>query len=112
MNDVFYSDEFGIWFKVLEEKHKDSVAVAVDKLEVKGVDLGYPESSQVKGTKYPLRELRIKSHGHVIRVIYIFDMKRDAYLILGGDKTGKNKKRFYKQLIAQGEKILKEYLAE
>jgi len=109
--DVYCSDEFTVWFQELEEAHKDSVGVAVLKLEARGIDLGYPVSSAIQNCKYAFRELRIKSHGHALRVIYAFDPARDAYLILGGDKTGVKQRQFYDQLISRCEQIWAEYLS-
>jgi hypothetical protein len=43
-------------------------------------------------------------------VFYAFDPERNAVLLLGGDKTGRN--RFYDELIPVVEKIWEEYLAE
>ncbi|AKU97018.1 hypothetical protein AKJ09_03682 [Labilithrix luteola] len=104
------SDEFGAWFKGLDDAAQDDVARVVDMLEAKGVSLGFPQSSEIKGSKYALRELRIQSKGRPIRVIYAFDPVRDAYLIIGGDKTGNG--RFYEEIVREAEKIWTEYLAE
>ncbi|WP_404367590.1 type II toxin-antitoxin system RelE/ParE family toxin [Corallococcus coralloides] len=76
----------------------------VELLAAKGVALGFPYSSQLKGTSQPLRELRIQSGGHPIRVFYAFDPARDAVLLLGGDKTGD--KRFYERMIPPGREDL------
>jgi hypothetical protein len=35
-----------------------------------------------------MRELRIQVQGRPIRVLYAFDPRRAAILLLGGDKTG------------------------
>ena len=43
-----------------------------------------------------------------LRVFYAFDPKRQAVLILGGDKTGDD--RFYETMIPRCERIWKEYL--
>lgn len=37
------------------------------------------------------------------RVAFAFDPKRQAILLVAGDKTGTNQKRFYKQLIAKAD---------
>jgi hypothetical protein len=39
-------------------------------------------------------ELRIQSHGALLRVFYAFDPKRNAILLIGGNKRGQEK-RFY-----------------
>jgi hypothetical protein len=112
MIEVIGTDEFAAWYEQLEDKYADAVTVAVSKLEDQGVALGHPASSAIKGASFALRELRIKSHGHALRVFYAFDPRRDAVLIIGGDKTGKNSDDFYETMIAQSESIWTEYLAE
>jgi len=108
MVEVFTSDEFNEWYQELAIDTQDDVSDAVERLAMLGVALGFPYSSAIRSAKCPLRELRIQSRGHPIRVIYAFDPDRDAYLIIGGEKTGD--KRFYDRIIAESEKIWIEYL--
>ena len=67
--------------------------------------LGDPAASAIKGASFALRELRIKSSGHALRVFYAFDPRRDAVLIVGGDKTGRNSDDFYAEKIHAAEGI-------
>lgn len=108
--EVVGTDEFRDWFLALDEDTARSVDHGVELLAAKGVSLGYPYSSQLKGTSQPLRELRIQAGGRPIRVFYAFDPTRDAVLLLGGDKTGDT--RFYERMIPQAEKIWLRYLWE
>jgi hypothetical protein len=112
MVEVVATDEFLAWFDGLDKAHSTQVAVGVKKLETEGVALGHPASSAINGASFALRELRIKSSGHALRVFYAFDPRRDAVLIIGGDKTGQNSDDFYRRMIADSERIWKEYLAE
>jgi hypothetical protein len=80
----------------------------VDLLEQNGVKLGFPYSSAIKGSKYAFRELRKK--GQPLRLIYAFDPKRDAVMLVGGDKTGDD--RFYEVMVPLAERIWEQYLAE
>jgi hypothetical protein len=112
MVEVVHTDEFEAWFERLEDTHVDSVIVAISKLEQAGVALGHPTSSAIKGAPFALRELRLKSSGHALRVFYAFDPRRDAVLIIGGDKTGLNSAGFYAGMIATSERIWRQYLAE
>ena len=112
MVEVIATDEFAEWFDELEEVHVDPVIVAVSKLEQAGVALGHPASSAIKGASFALRELRIKSSGHALRVFYAFDPRRSAVLIVGGDKTGQNSDAFYRSMVVTTERIWHEYLAE
>src|ERR1700761_9013181 len=90
--DVEYTDMFGAWWDGLTEKEQGSVDNAIGLLENVGPHLPYPHSSQVKGSKYSrMRELRIQHAGRPFRVLYIFDPLRTGILLLGGDKTGKDR---------------------
>ena len=107
--EVIFTNEFEEWWDDLDEPDQTEVAVKVDLLEIHGVTLGYPESSKVEGTKYNMRELRIQSRGRPIRVFYSFDPKRQAVLLIGGEKR---QGRFYKEMIPVAERIWEEYLQE
>lgn len=110
MIEVLGSDEFEQWFLDLDESDSMAVARVVGLLEVKGTALGYPYSSAITTSRYPLRELRIQSGGRPLRVFYAFDPLRQAVLLLGGDKTGDN--RFYARNIPRVEAIWEQYLRD
>lgn len=42
------------------------------------------------------RTLRNQTQQHVLRIAYYFDTERKAFLLTGGDKKGKDQKKFYK----------------
>lgn len=107
MVEVEGTDEFESWFLALSETEALAVARVVGLLEEKGVALGFPYSSEIKGSQ-ALRELRVQSGGHPLRVFYAFDLPR-AVLLLGGDKTGDD--RFYETFVPHAEQIWREYLA-
>lgn len=110
MAEVIGSDEFDEWFQSLDESETDAVAKVVDMLEMQGPTLPFPYSSAIKGSKLALRELRVQSRGRPLRVFYAFDRVRQAVLLIGGDKTGKD--RFYEIMIPQAERIFARYLQE
>jgi hypothetical protein len=56
-----------------------------------------------------MRELRIQSHGDPLRVFYAFDPSRSAVLLIGGNKTGKEK-RFYKTMIPKADALYDQHL--
>ena len=79
-------------------------------LEEMGPLLPFPHSSGVEGSRHShMRELRIQSHGDPLRVFYAFDPNRRAVLLIGGNKTGKDK-RFYKTMIPQADALYDEHL--
>ncbi len=100
------TEEFETWFLALSDKEAEAVTRVVGLLEEKGMALGFPYSSHIKGS---LRELRVQSGRHVLRVFYAFDPLRRAVLLLGGDKSGDD--RFYETFVRRAEQIWEEYLA-
>lgn len=109
MIEVLGTDVFAEWFLALDDRDSMAVARVVGLLEAKGTTLGFPYSSAIEGTDFPLRELRIQSGGRPLRVFYAFDPLRQALLLLGGDKTGDD--RFYARMIPRAEDLWTEYLA-
>jgi len=45
-----------------------------------------------------------------LRVLYAFDPRRQAVLLIGGDKTGDG--RFYERMVPKAEAIWEQYLRE
>lgn len=110
MIEVLGTDEFEQWFLALSEPDSMAVARVVGLLEARGTALGFPYSSAVAGSRYPLRELRVQSGGRPLRVLYVFDALRQAVLLVGGDKTGDN--RFYTRMIPRAEALWERYLRD
>jgi len=107
--EVEFTDEFGGWWRTLDEAAQDAVARVVGLLETEGPALGFPFTSDVRGTKrVSLRELRIQSQGRPLRVLYAFDPRRVAILLLGGDKTGDS--RWYARAIPAAEALYQDHL--
>ncbi|GJL56568.1 MAG: hypothetical protein NPIRA02_37000 [Nitrospirales bacterium] len=76
-----------------------------------GPHLGFPHSSSIEGSKHSyMRELRVQSGGHPIRVFYAFDPRRSVILLIGGDKTGND--HFYHEYIPVADKLYDEHLEE
>lgn len=91
-------------------EEQESVFRAVTLLEELGTTLGFPYSSAIQSSRYPLRELRIQHQGRPFRVFYAFDPDRQAVLLLGGDKGGNA--RFYEEYVPKAEVIWEQYLRE
>ncbi len=89
MWEVEYTDEFSNWWELLTEAEQIDVAASVNLLEELGPKLQFPYSSGIIGSKHThMRELRIQCNGKPYRVLYAFDPRRIAILLLGGNKTG------------------------
>jgi len=110
MAEVVGTDECQAWFLDLSEEEQATVINVVTKLEIAGVALGRPHSGHLEGTKEPLRELCPKQGRSPLRIVYAFDPRRDAVLLIGGDKSGDTK--FYARLVPLAERIWNQYLAE
>lgn len=57
-----------------------------------------------------MRELRIQHAGRPYRVLYAFDPRRTAFLLIGGDKTGNN--RWYEEFVPRADAIYEQHLRE
>lgn len=69
-------------------------------LERFGAELGRPQVDTLKGAKHAnMKELRFRADDGVWRVAFAFDPQRKAVLLVGGDKSGGNERKFYKALI-------------
>ena len=93
----------------------DNQAVILGKvylLEEYGPILGRPNADTLKGSKKiaNLKELRAKTDENLFRIAYVFDTERKGVLLTGGDKKGKNQKKFYKDLIKEAEHVYEKYL--
>ncbi len=109
--EVEFTDEFGEWWDTLEADEQDSVDVVVGLLQARGPTLPFPYSSGVSGSRFShMRELRVQHRGRPIRVLYAFDPRRVAILLLGGDKTGDD--RWYESFVPQADTLYEQHLQE
>jgi hypothetical protein len=111
MWEVEYTDEFGDWWNTLNLPEQKAVAFSVGLLEDMGPSLSYPHSSGIQTSKHSkMRELRSQCEGDPLRTFYVFDPRRTAILLIGGNKTGKD--RFYEEYIPIADRIYDQYLKE
>ena len=106
---VEYTDMFGEWWNDLNEAEQEDAAAVVELLEIKGPQLPFPHSSGITGSKHShMRELRIQHAGRPYRVLYAFDPRRMAILLLGGDKTGND--RWYDENVPVADRLYDEHI--
>ncbi|HET9871903.1 MAG TPA: type II toxin-antitoxin system RelE/ParE family toxin [Propionibacteriaceae bacterium] len=90
MWEVILLDEVDRWFMQLvktDQEEAAAVAGAIDLLEAEGPSLGRPAVDRVKGSvRHNLKELR--PLGTSIRILFVFDPRRQAVLLVAGDKAG------------------------
>jgi len=104
------TDEYDAWFLEQTGDNQATIQMRVEFLKEYGPHLPRPYADTLNGSKLNnLKELRAQTANNVFRVAFIFDEDRKAILLIGGDKKGKNEKRFYRDLIKQAEKIYEDY---
>jgi hypothetical protein len=109
--EVEYTDEFGDWYKDLTESEQDSIDRNVYLLEQFGPTLPDRYSKPVVTSRYThMRELRVQHGGEPIRVLYAFDPRRVALLLLGGNKTGDD--RWYEKSVPRADELYEQHLRE
>jgi hypothetical protein len=109
--EVEFSDEFGEWWDKRAAAEQKSVDFTVSLLQELGPTLKMPHSSGVDMSRHAhMRELRIQHQGRPYRVLYAFDPRRTAMLLIGGDKTGKD--RWYEVYVPVADAIYDRHLRE
>ncbi|GAB3672544.1 hypothetical protein GCM10027597_07090 [Saccharopolyspora tripterygii] len=104
------------WFLALAERDPVSagyVEQALDMLVACGPGLGRPLVDRIKGSRFHnLKELRPASGGRSeIRMLFAFDPRRSALVLVAGDKAG-NWKGWYEVNIPLAEKRYARHVAE
>ncbi len=107
--DVEYTNEFEQWWDTLSISEQAAIDVAVEVLEVKGPGLGRPLVDTITGSRHSnMKELR---PGGSIRVLFAFDPRRTAILLIGGDKLHQWKV-WYEEMIPVADQLFDDHLAE
>lgn len=107
--DVILLEEVERWYFTLDADAMAAVTGAIDLLELEGPTLGRPTVDKVSGSKFhSMKELR--PAGTSIRILFIFDPRRQAILLLGGDKAG-SWKSWYDKNIPIAERRYEDWLA-
>jgi hypothetical protein len=109
--EVEYTDEFGRWWATLSEDEKEEIDAKVALLEERGPTLPRPHSDIVVTSKHAnMKELRGRSGEAQLRVLYAFDPRRVALLLIGGDKTGNP--GWYDQFVPVADRLFDEHLEQ
>ena len=95
----------------MTSEEQDSVDYSVGLLEEFGVALKRPHADAVRCSRFKnMRELRCQHEGQPLRILYAFDPRRTAMLLLGGDKTGK--KDWYASWVPKADRIYEQHFHE
>ena len=90
---------------------QDGFVASLVPLREFGPALGRPDADTLNDSRYAnMKELRFKAGGGVWRVAFAFDPRRNAILLVAGDKSGVSEPKFYKRLIVKADKRYQEHL--
>jgi len=107
--DIEYADEFDAWWGGLTEPEQEDVRAEVSLLRRFGPALGRPHVDSVDSSRHAnMKELRIQHRGRPYRVLFAFDSRRTAILLIGGNKTGRG--RWYKKFVPIADRLYDEHL--
>lgn len=109
--EVGFAPAFDLEFDALPNTVQDELLAQAKLLEAFGPALGRPRVDTLNGSRYAnMKELRFQADDGVWRVAFAFDPQRKAILLMAGDKSGVNERRFYKQLIKRADARFKIHL--
>jgi hypothetical protein len=80
-------------------------------LQELGPVLKMPHSSGLENSRHAhMRELRIQHQGRPYRILYAFDRRRVAILLIGDDKTGRD--RWYEEFVPRADAVYDQHLRD
>jgi hypothetical protein len=110
---IKFHEKFENEFGKLDTKVQDELLAHALLLEKFGPQLGRPWVDTLKNSKHSnMKELRFKAKNGVWRVAFAYDPKRQAILLVAGNKSGTSESRFYKELIRKADERFSNYLNE
>jgi hypothetical protein len=110
---VLFHDDFKPEFDALSCDVQDALAEKAIVLRIQGPNLGRPFVDTLKGSKFAnMKELRFDAAGGVWRFAFAFDPKRRAIIVCGGDKSGADGTRFYRNLINKADARFESHCAK
>ena len=106
---VEYTDEFEGWWDTLDGEEQDAIDVVVGLLEEKGPQLSFPQTTKIVSSRHAhMRELWVQYKGDPYRILYAFDPRRVALLLIGASKTGDD--RWYEKHVPIADSLYDEHL--
>jgi hypothetical protein len=110
--EVEVTDQFTDWYDGLPEDHAEAVEAVIEVLEDQGPVLRRPLVGLIETSRYRnMKELIVSVEDRDLRVLFIFDPRQTAILLLGGDKTGEWN-RWYQREVPRADDLYENYLQE
>ena len=103
--DVQFDEEFAVWFAGLADALQDEIVAHVVLLRERWPQLGRPYVDTVEDLAFTsMKELRVQFRGDPWRILFAFDPRRTAMLLVGGNK------RWYKKHLPIADERFKQHL--
>jgi hypothetical protein len=107
--EVEITDQFRQWYLSLTDSQQQAITERVEHLETTGPMTRRPYVGEVAGAKvHNLKELRVST----LRILFAFDPRQTAILLVGGDKATGGWKGWYRTAIAEAVDLYEAHLAE
>jgi hypothetical protein len=104
--EIAHTDEFFAWWESLTAKEQRAISAAIGLLERDGPALGRPLVDTVHGSRHAnMKELRVST----IRILFAFDPRRVAILLIGGNKAGRWQE-WYDEMIPVADRLYDAHL--
>lgn len=108
--EIEYTDQFEAWWATLTTEDQRLITAAVALLERDGPALGRPLVDTLATSRHAnMKELRPPATR--LRVLFAFDPRRVAILLIGGNKTGRWE-AWYEEYIPIADQLYDEHLHE
>ena len=115
--EIEATDEFIAWSDGLERSDiqaRDALDARIDMLAERGPMMRRPYVGEIVTSRHHnMKELRISASSMELRVLFCFDPRRTAILLLGGDKSeGSAWNAWYEKAVPEADGLYDIYLAE
>jgi len=109
---VEIADEFEREFDGMHEEVQTEILALSRLLQQFGPQLGRPRVDTLNGSLHAnMKEMRFSAAHGEWRLAFAFDPSRKAILLVAGDKSGGNARRFYRRLIRKADERFDRHLA-
>ena len=99
--NVLFDSEFALEFVLLPDEVKIEILARAELLKLRGPHLGRPYADTLNGSRHAnMKELRFTAVNGAWRIAFAFGPDRNAILLVAGNKSRMNERRFYRTLIA------------
>ena len=108
--EVEYTDEFEEWWDGLTVDEQRAITTAVERLIVDGPAVTRPWVDTITTSRHSNMKVLRPRGGH-IRILFAFDPRRMAVLLIGGDKRGQWK-AWYERMVPLADRLYDDHLAQ